>query len=402
MKEKFEPVEFSIGYLWTIISNNRKLFVSCLLISWIIFICFYILIPKSSTASTSLLPTKLNESNGGLAAFLQSAGGSGIGALVGGSKSEQKEMYVDILESRASSEFVFNKLNLRKSTYFTDYTDNEIIDIIHNNTKAEILKSGLISINFTFKTKVFPVKADKDSVAAFSSLVSNTLAEALDYYLRNRSLNMTRKSKKYIEIQLIDYRHELDSIESFLIDFQSKNKLISIEDQSKSLVSQAVEAGTALAKASVDLNLAKIEYEPGSAILNSLENNFKILKEQFDAVQKGGVYSNEFSLPFKDIPTITRKYLDIYRERKILEQVLIYLETQKHQEAIQEAKDLPVIEILDKSLGYNNISSPRFIPFIILGTMIVILLLIFFIVSYSFYKGHLIIKSANDVTKANL
>ena len=64
--------------------------------------------------------------------------------------------------------------------------------------------------------------------------------------------------------------------------------------------------------------------------------------------------------------------------------VLTYLETQKHQEAIQEEKDIPVVQVLDTAIEPRFKYSPSRGKILFISTFIstVIVLLIFMIVSY--------------------
>jgi uncharacterized protein involved in exopolysaccharide biosynthesis len=44
-----------------------------------------------------------------------------------------------------------------------------------------------------------------------------------------------------------------------------------------------------------------------------------------------------------------KEYANLIRDQKILEQVKLFLETQKYQESIQEESDVPTVEVLDSA-----------------------------------------------------
>jgi len=110
------------------------------------------------------------------------------------------------------------------------------------------------------------------------------------------------------------------------------------------------------------------EYEQSSPTVRIQKEKVANLKNQYNRIQSGGLTStDEFSIPLQNIPNIIREYTNLLREQKILEQVNIYLETQKYQEAIQAQNDVSIIEQLDYAEPAIEPISPRLIPTTILG-----------------------------------
>jgi uncharacterized protein involved in exopolysaccharide biosynthesis len=143
--------------------------------------------------------------------------------------------------------------------------------------------------------------------------------------------------------------------------FQSEHKVLAIEEQTTAIVQQAIEVGKELAEAKVELAVLSNELNPNSAQIKAIKDKVLTLQNQYESIQTGGlVESDAFAFPLKQVPTLLKEYARLLRERKVLEQVTLYLETQRHQEAIQEKKDIPIVEVLDKAeVPYKRIAPSR-------------------------------------------
>ena len=93
--------------------------------------------------------------------------------------------------------------------------------------------------------------------------------------------------------------------------------------------------------------------------MKAAEATVQNIRNQYLRLQSGGLLgSDDFSFPLSDLPKLFRKYLNLMRDKKIMEQVNLYLETQRYQEAIQEQSDVPTIEPLDRAVPPLKRESP--------------------------------------------
>jgi len=320
------------------------------------------IMPKTYTSDATILPPKESSGGGGLSGFLQNMVG-GAGSLVlggGGGGASQSKIYGDILTSRSSAEYISKKLNLENTTFFDMPTYNDHIELVRSALEVEFERSGLMVISAKIKTGYFSDKAVSDSAAILSQEVSNTAIEALDYLLRMKNNSAAKKTRIYIQNELHKYYHTLDSVARVLEDYQKENKIIAIEEQTQAVVNQAIEIGAELSKAKAELALMQFQYEEKSPRVESLKKQVDFYEEEFRKVQFGEMGKvNQFSIALNELPRVAREYTELMRDREIYEKVIIYLETQKHQEAMQEEKDTPNIEILDNAIKPKTHSAPN-------------------------------------------
>jgi len=319
-------------------------------------------LPYRYQTYATLLPQQ-ESSGGGMSGLLQSLGGlgAGLGLDIGGSKSSsQSKVFAEILSSRTNSKYIIDKLRLDTISVYKKMTNEDRISFVMSTMAVVVEKSGMVVITTTIPTNYLPNKQNEKFYANLSALITNTALEGLDYHVRTKSTSTARKSKEYIEIEIVKYKIKLDTINQQYLDFQNKNKILDLEEQGKAIVQQAIEVGSELSKAQTELEMVKFQRNANTETVKTLQMQVETLKNRYMAIQRGGLTGDDdFAIALNKIPELTRQYTTIYRDKKILEQVVIYLETQRFQEALQAEKDLPVVEPLDKAIIPERRFSPN-------------------------------------------
>lgn len=257
-------------------------------------------------------------------------------------------VYSEVLKSYSVFEYVYDSLNLERTRFFKGVKKNKVFKLYRTNMDVVVNRSGIIYITYSFGTSFFPSKAIKDSAALLSAKIPNTAITALDYIIRQRNNSLSKMTKDFIGTEIDNYTAKLDSVEREIETFQKANKVLEIDEQTKAILQQANQVAVELAKAEVDYALAQQLYAENSQNLDLMRKNLNKIREIYSKIQQGGITSNDgFSIPLENLPTLVREYTNLMRTKEIYEQVLIYLQTQYFQEAIQEKRDVPQVEILD-------------------------------------------------------
>lgn len=348
--------EFSLITFFKLIKYKIKFLISFTLIFVIIVIIYSYIMPNTFLSTASILPPTKESGGTGLSSFIQSmTGGLDIGKI---STNEQSKLFSKIINSRTVSDFIIENLNLNKHPYFKEFTNEKFFKFFNESINTEVDKSGIVYISTKISTNFFPGTESVNYAKKLSADITNTAIKGLDKVIRERTVSSAKISREYIENQLKSYKTKLDSISNEMEMFQKKNKVFSIDEQAQALVSQAIELGSQLAKAELEYNLAKLEFN-NSPQVKFYKEQLDLLQQQYKKVQTGGLTNQDaFAIPLENIPTLMKEYADLFRQRKIYEQVIMYLETQHHQEAIQEKKDIPVVEVLD----YARIPEEKYSP----------------------------------------
>ncbi|MCX8054261.1 MAG: Wzz/FepE/Etk N-terminal domain-containing protein [Ignavibacteria bacterium] len=361
MKETETKIEsIGISKFIEIYRKHSKRIWIIVAIACVVTFIFSLIMPHTYRTYTTVMPPKQGE-NTGLSGILQNfAGGLPSGLSIPGSSNNQSLVLADILRSRAITEHLIKELHLKKYPQYNGMTHNELIEYLQENFKVDVEKTGLIVFQTSAKTCFFPSSREKQETKQLAKNLADEAVKGLDIIVRSKNTSAAKKSRMYIEKELAKYRGKSDSIDNILENFQRTNRVLKIDDQTQALVKQAIEVGLQLAKAEMELNVAKNELSKDNPYLIQQQNIVNQLRKQYNAVQSGGLTGSDgFSIPFDKIPSLAREYANLYRDKKIVEQIIMYLETQRHQEAIQENRDVPTVEVLDKAYIPDYQSSPN-------------------------------------------
>ncbi|MDQ1266448.1 MAG: hypothetical protein QG635_1600 [Bacteroidota bacterium] len=394
-----EQQVFSLGILWRLIKLRKKFIaITVFSVTALIIVYSYITSYEYQTSATILPPKQ--ESGGGLSGFLQSLSGGLM--LGGGGQSNQSQIFSDMITSRSNAIYISNKLDLFNKPSYSKLDSETIFSMVRSMISVDIDKTGLVSVTAKTNTPYFSNKKDKDEAKKFAATIANAAVQGLDYLMHRKNVSSARKTREYIEKELVEYNKRLDSIENNIQIFQQDNKILSIDDQTQTMLSQLVSVGAELSKTEIELNLARQDYNENSPLVQSYKHTIDLLKEQFNKMQSGGmVKTDAFSIPFKQVPELTKKYTNLLRDQKILEQVILYLETQRHQEAIQEEKDVPLIELLDEAIPPSSQSAPNRKMMLVLSVLLSFILSTGIVVFLAFKKGTVYLNIVSNQSENN-
>ena len=386
--------EFTAGSVIKLCILNKKFLVLFIGTALILTLIISFIIPHEYEAQISILPPDESDKGSGMSSILQNFSS----AISIGQVGQNTKVYLmsEILKSRELAKYITEKCELEKYPQFKGLKKDKIYISVRENIELQINRSGLIILTTSINTNYFPDSKDKENTAILIASIANAAAEGLDVINRKKNVSKAKTKKIFIEKVLADNKIKLDSIDNALKSFQEKNKVLAIDDQTKAIIENAVNIGSELSKAEIELSLAMQDFEPNTPKVKTFKNRVSELKNQYNKIQTGGmVKSDKFSIPLSQVPELAKQYTNLMRDQKILVQVIMYLETQKYQEAIQEESDVSTIEVLDKAyVNYDQVAPSRKLMLLI-GFLLSTIIGIGIIVGKSFYPGNIYLKIKN-------
>ncbi|MDC1068591.1 Wzz/FepE/Etk N-terminal domain-containing protein [Candidatus Kapabacteria bacterium] len=377
--------EIKFSSIVSVLKKNTKYLIAFNLLFVSLVMAYSFIMPQSFSASTSIMPPAKNSGGGGLSSLLNNFAGGSLMLGASGS-SDESMLYEEILQSRSLLNGVIDSLKLDTLSQYKELDRIELIEEVAGLFEVESETNGFMVINTNFNTPYSPNENQKKFAAELSARIGNISIDILDNILIEKTNSTAKLSVAYISSQIDRYKVQLDSVANELEQFQSENKVLVIEDQVQAIVTQAIEISTEIAKFETELNLAKIEFSPSSKRVKILEQQVNALKEQAKKIEEGGITDNNFSIPLKDVPRLIRVYAELFRDRKVLEQVILYLETQRHEESIQQNKDTPILQVLDEAVTPQKKSYPKRSRMLIAGLSLSIVFSILFLFIYVYIK----------------
>jgi tyrosine-protein kinase Etk/Wzc len=343
--------------------------------------------PKTYEATATILPmSDQNSSNiaGGLASSIMGQIGlTGLSSL-GLSGSTTSKNFKATLESNELANEV-----LRRYGYFSIMGVGKRGE--YNNSKAI---AGLINVKESKNDSTMTISVQHHDPVFASDLV-NSYVKALDTYNLNNSFTSAGNLRKYVEKRLQEANSELDQAQQELRDFQEKNKAVSISDQGEATLKVLAQLEAEKVGIEVQKSAKERFYKGSYAELAQLQSQIDALRKNIDQLTysqessvsfKGEGGKIEFYIPLNSIPGLGFDESKLLLKVKAKTGVITLLTTQLEQAKLDEAKDIPTINILERSYPPESAVKPKIALNVILGIFASLFLGIFIIFFMEFVQ----------------
>jgi uncharacterized protein involved in exopolysaccharide biosynthesis len=349
--------------------NRAKLLTGTAISAVIIFLFLFLISPVTFNAPVSILPPQNTSSMSGLGGLL--SGGDFTSLLTGDMNSANSEIYIQILKSRTAGEYVVNKFNLKN--YYNVESTQKAVENLQQNLNIDLSKEGIITVSVDLKSKYLPMFIDdQDSLKKFSAKISNSFVAALDSINKEKLSSKAKSARQYIEIQIQQTKIDMDSAEKKLVEFQKKNKAVSLPEQVEAVINAAAQIKTQMIQTEVEIGYLQNNLKSDNKTILALNQKLNELTDQYNKMEMG---NQDYLLAFSQLPELGKELADLMREVKIQNEVYLLLQQQFYKEKIQENKDIPTIEVLDKAIPPLKAVAPRTIFSTAVGAIFVFLFL---------------------------
>jgi capsule polysaccharide export protein KpsE/RkpR len=331
------------------------------------------LIPNRYESTTRLMPPDTQSGSGMamIAALMgKGAGSLGLGSMASdllGTKSSGA-LFVEILKGRTIQDRLIERFDLRR-VYWDRYFEDARKDLAKRSDISEDRKSGVIEITVT----------DRDPHRA--ALMAQAYVEELDRLVAQVSTSAARRERIFIEQRLQTVKADLTDASRKFSEYASKNETIDMSTQAKATVEAAAILEGQMIAAQSELDGLEQIYTKNNVRVRSAQARVEELRSQLhkiggdsaDPPPDNGMPGNkptdqEFP-SIRQLPLLGVKWADLYREAKIQETVYELLTQQYEIAKIEEAKEIPVVKVVDKAFTPEKKSSPHRLLLMVLGTL---------------------------------
>jgi uncharacterized protein involved in exopolysaccharide biosynthesis len=335
--------------------EHRRLLGRVTAIAMVVSLGIAFVIPKSYKATASIMPPDQQGSGATLLAALvgRSGGLGGLGSLAGGllGGHPTTALYVSLLESGTVSGHLIDKFHLQR-VYHTRYRFTTAKRLAHLTSITDDKKSGVITI----------AVEDTDRVRARD--MAQAYLDELNNLLTQTSTSSAHQERVFIENRLHSVGADLEQAQLALSEFSSKNSTIDIKEQTRGLVDAGARVQGELLVAQSGLQSLRQIYGDGNVRVRETQARIAALQHDLkdmtgssaplaaddasvdhgipDAEDKGELYP-----PLRQIPRLAVPYADLYRRVRVQETVCELLTQQYEMARIEEAKDIPVVSVID-------------------------------------------------------
>ena len=360
-----------------IINTFRKRIIVNILFVSIITAIISLIIPKTYTARSVLMPPSSSSETSISNMFSDSD--LPFGGLV--SRSEEESMrLIAILKSRTALESIIDKFNLIK--YYKSKNIEEALESLQNYTSIEITDEGTIAIDVNVETGWFHLDDDEIYARNLSADIVNQYVIELDSINKILQMEQAAHQRKFLGERFSKNLDDLMAAEDKLKTYKKNHGIISIEEQKKSVIESASAIKNQIMINEVQIEVVSSKLQPDHPDAISMQDELDELKNKLHEIQYGNNFEsdidNNLFLILSDVPDMEAELRNLNREVEVYNTLFIYLTQQYEDAKIQEAKNTPTIQLLDAAQAPINKSSPkRFL-------MLVIMILITFIVTVTY------------------
>jgi capsule polysaccharide export protein KpsE/RkpR len=249
---------------------------------------------------------------------------------------------------------LINRFDLRarygKSTYFearkklARFTDIE-----------EDKKSGVITLTVT------------DYEPKMAAQIANAYVDELNRLAVDLNTSSAHRERQFLEERLTTAKQDLARASAALSQFTNKNSMVDPQNEGRAVMDAAARMQGELIASETELKGLQQIYSDDNVRVRTLKARMAELRSQLrtlvgqsnDAAAQDS--ASGWSAPYPSmhtLPGLGSRYADLYREAKIQEAVYAFVTQQFEMAKIQEAKELPIVRVMDAGVAPEKRSSP--------------------------------------------
>lgn len=303
-----------------------------------------LVMPKWYSASTRLLPPQQSSSSALM--MLGQLGSLAEAANPAFSIKNPSDLYIAILKSRTIADRLIDRFDLRK-VYDEDilsYARKELA----NHCTFSASREGVITIEVE----------DKDPRRAAD--IANAYVDELRELTRKLAVSEASRRRLFFEGQLEKAKHDLIGAEVALEKFSRKAGVISPQGQINLSVAAAANLRAQITAKEIQLSAMRTFATPSNPDIQRTAQELNALRSELAKMEKSDrVTEGDVMVPFGKAPEVGLELTRLYRDLKYNETLLEVLSKQYEIAKIDEAKDAPLVQVLDTAIVPDLKSRPK-------------------------------------------
>jgi len=337
-----------------VIWQHRWMLVGLFTVAVLAAVAYSIAMPKTYESTATLIAPREGSSNllTGLAAasgVLQHVPGLSVPSMT-----PNRDLLVSVLRSRTVAQAVVEHFGLQQR-YRQRYLGDAIKKLQDESTVA-LSRDGVISVKV------------EDTDPLIAAQMANFFVEQLDRLVARYSSGEAGRQRGFLTEQLAKARVGLDTSEEALRRFQERNRAIVLQEQTRGAIEAAGRLKGEIIAAQVQLQVMRNFATDANPEVVALRRRVDEMNRQLAQMQygDGGARQAEapserrdFAVPFSRVPEVGLELVRLTRDVKVQETLVTLLTQQVEQARISEARDLPVVQVLDQAVPAERPSKPR-------------------------------------------
>ena len=347
--------------------RHRSLVLGTVVVAVLATLLVTITMPRIYQSTVTVIAPKEGPSAGLLGGLAGSVLLQQIPALSVPSLSPNRDLLLSVLKSRTVALAVVQRFGLQ-----TRYGERYLEDAIRRlqaSTAITVSREGVIAVR------------SEDTDPALAAEMANLYVEELDRLVAKYSTGEAGRQRVFLTEQAARARADLDATEQRLRRFQEHNRAIVLHEQTRGAIEAAARLKGEIMAAEVQLQVIRSFATEVNPEVIAVRRRIDEMNRQLGRMQYGEALARpatdvylDFNLPFTRVPEVALELARLTRDVKVQETLVSLLTQQLEQARIVEAKDMPVVQVLDRAVPAERPARPRLALNLTLGGVTSLLL----------------------------
>jgi tyrosine-protein kinase Etk/Wzc len=264
-----------------------------------------------------------------------------------------RDVLTSVLRSRTMAGELVERFGLQ-ARYRSRHVDDAIATL-RRTTTVSVSKEGVISV------------AVEDTDPRLAAQMANFYLDELDRVVARFGMGEASRQRRFLTEQLARAKAQLDTAEDGLRRFQEDNRAIVLQEQTRGAIEAAARLKAEILAEEVQLGVLRDFATDANPEVVVRRRRIDEMNRQLARMQHGqgpartttGGEPRDYSVPFSRVPEVGLELARLTRDVKVQESLVTILTQQVEQARIAEAKDIPVVQILDRAVPAARHSKPR-------------------------------------------
>jgi capsule polysaccharide export protein KpsE/RkpR len=338
-----------------ILWDRRRLLRRVGLIVLLISLLIAFTLPKRYKSSARIMPPSNPSISTTVLAALAghaSAGLGGLGTLAGSllGTNNTSALFIELLRSGTVAGHLIDRFNLQQ-VYHKRYRIDTAKYLAHHTEIVDDKKAGVITITV------------EDTNPRRARDLTQAYLEELNLLVNRTSTSSAHQERVFIEKRLAKVRADLEDAQQRMSAFSSTHATVDIKEQTRAMVEAAARIQAQMIVEQSSLNSLRQIYGDENVRVRAAQARISVLQKQLSKMSGSSAPltdpitdqdssnadgdSQSLYPPLRQLPRLAVPYADLYRAVQVQESVFELLTQQYELARIQEAKDVPVISVID-------------------------------------------------------
>lgn len=268
-------------------------------------------------------------------------------------------IYIEMVKSRSVGEKVINEFDL-KNLYRCDHIE-ECLDELHSHMGFTLLENGILIVTFE----------DRDPER--SAAIANRMIELIDETTRGLKVTRAGRTRAFVETQVTEREKLLAEAETDLKEFQEKFDTVDLDEQLRSAMDIVTSLSARAIALETEMRIMAHYTSKSSEEYVRKQNEYNEVVRQIGKLKSNGEGAADLDMvrsyipALADVPDVALKYIRLKRAVEVQTTVYTMLVSEYEKARIEEARDTPVVQVLDPAAPPSIRSRPKRKLFVLVG-----------------------------------